>query len=1153
MGTGNRANDWENPGVVGRNKEPGRVTGVPYANARTALVGDRELSPWMELLNGDWKFHWTPNPASAPKDFYLEDYDDQAWAWIAVPGNWQLQGYGKPIYTNVQYPFRADDLPRVPEEDNPVGSYRTRFTVPAGWAGRRIYVLFEGVDSALTVWVNGQPVGYSQDSRLPAEFDITSYVRPGENVLAARVYRWSDGSYLEDQDFWRLSGIYRDVYLWSAPEVHVRDFWVRTEFDEAYGDAALKVQTNVRNHGDQAVTGYVVEVALVDAEGEPVFDAPISRQVTLQAGEEVTLDLERAVAEPEKWSDERPTLYRALITLRNLQGETVDVRACGVGFRQVELKDGQICVNGVPVLFRGVNRHEHDPDTGHAVTVASMIEDIHLMKRFNINAVRTCHYPDDPRWYDLCDRYGMYVLNEANVESHGVWDRLAKDPEWETAFMERAMRMVERDKNHPCVVVWSLGNESGYGPNHDAMADWIHRRDPKRLVHYHPAEDAPIVDVLGPMYPTVERIIEMASDPNETRPVVMCEYAHSMGNSPGNLKEYWEAIRAHKRLQGGFVWDWVDQGIRRVTEDGEEWYAYGGDFGDDPNDGNFCINGLVFPDRQVHPALWEYKTILQPVEVTPHDLLAGQVEVANRYQTSDLSGLELSWQVVADDQVFEAGVMPRLDTPAGGVERVTIPYHRPALMAGTDYWLKLSFSLADDVPWADKGHEVAWAQFALPFDVPEVPVLRIADMPELSVDESESEVTVSGPGFRLTFDRRAGAIASWQFQGRELIERGPRLSVWRAPTDNDESLSGDQQAALRWREAGLDRLSEAVSGLQVDHLAPGAVRVGIRSASTPIADGAPTRSQRWGQLLAGLSSGLARFMEEYGLGALCDQLGVACDGLPTEGTQSQLEALVALLDRQGRTLDLLKVAYELYMAAPEEVMPARWKDRIRERMAPLLEMTPEGLAESYTLRYTARFECDYAYTLYGSGDVVLDVHVAPSGDLPPFLPRVGLQMCLPGAYDRFTWYGCGPHETYVDRKEGAPVGVYSGTVEGQHVPYIMPQENGNKTDVRWVALTDGEGTGLLVVGTPWLNVSAHHYTTEDLTRAKHTHELERRPEITLHLDHAQTGLGSASCGPGTLPQYQLVPQDTQFRVRLRPLAGAACSPVELSKQAIEPA
>jgi beta-galactosidase/beta-glucuronidase len=1065
------SHDWDNPLVLERNREPAHVTLVPYADEAAARGGEREVSPFFESLNGEWKFYWATNPASAPDGFYAEDFDASGWDTISVPGNWQLQGYDKPIYVNWGYAFpqdgrprkypeiaRNEPLPPIPEDDNPTGCYRRTFAVPQGWAGRQVFLVFEGVDAAFHVWVNGQEVGYSQDSHLPAEFDITRHVHPGQNTLAVRVYRYCDGSYLEDQDFWRLSGIYRDVYLLATPRVHIRDFFVRTALDEAYRDVTMTVEVEVRNYSDRDATQHSLELTLYDEGKRPVVSHSMTG-IAVKAGDGTTVEIEQAVANPKKWSAEHPNLYTLLIALKDATGNILEVEGCNVGFRQLEIENAQLHVNGVPVLFRGVNRHEHDPDTGHTVTVESMIEDIKLMKRFNINAVRTCHYPDDPRWYDLCDRFGLYVMDEANLETHGTLDKLARDPAWQPAFLERAMRMVERDKNHPSVIMWSLGNESGYGPSHDAMADWIRQRDPTRPVHYEGAtgwgarytdrqyqgpEDAPAVDIVSVMYPTIERIVELARMPGETRPLIMCEYAHAMGNSCGNLREYWDAVEAHERLQGGFVWDWVDQGIRQTSKEGEEWFTYGGDFGDDPNDGPFCINGLVWPDRRVKPALWEYKKIVQPVKVEAIDLLAGQIKITNAHHFSHLSELVIAWKLAADGEVLQSGTLARLDMAPGESRNVRVPFTQPVLPApavpipetepeaGTEYWLTLSFRLAGDTLWAEKGHEVAWEQFQVPFAVPQAPVLGLADMPGLALEESGECTTVRGPGFSLVFDKRSGTISSWQYQGREMIRQGPLLNVWRAPTDNDASIWGDQTAALRWREAGLDRLHHQIGGIQVRQITPQVVQITAQS-------------------------------------------------------------LVCAPDRA------------------------------------------DG------------FDCEIVYAVYGSGDVVIETHILPGEKLPP-LPRVGLGMQLPGGYETFTWYGRGPHETYADRKEGAQVGVYSGTLDEQYVPYIVPQENGNKTDVRWGALTDRDGVGLLAVGMPFLEVSAHHFSPEDLTEARHTYELKRRDYIVLNLDYKQSGLGGASCGPGTLPAYLIEPRPVQFRLRLRPFSMKVASPMDLSRQ-----
>ncbi|MCP4543525.1 MAG: DUF4981 domain-containing protein [Chloroflexi bacterium] len=1059
--TRGKLNDWDNPRTVERNKEPTHTTLVPFADEATALAGNREVSPYFELLNSNWRFHWSRTPALAPEGFYRKDFDVSDWAKITVPGNWELQGYGKPIYINWGYPFPQNGIPRmppeiaqgeplppIPEDDNPTGCYLQTFAIPEDWSEREVFVLFEGVDSAFHLWVNGQKVGYSQDSRLPAEFNITPYIYPGDNSLAVRVYRYSDGSYLEDQDFWRLSGIYRDVYLFATPRVHIRDFYVRTELDDAYRDAVLKVTVGVRNYGNQDASGHIVELALFDETSRHVNRS--AQVIAVGAGSEISVDMDMVVSNPKKWSAEQPNLYTLLITLKNAAGDVLEVERCNVGFRQVQVKDGQIHVNGAPVVFKGVNRHEHDPDTGHTVTVESMIQDIRLMKQFNVNAVRTCHYPDDSRWYDLCDRYGLYLIDEANLETHATLGKLANDPAWRDAFLERAIRMVERDKNHPSIIIWSLGNESGYGPNHDSMADWIHQRDPDRPVHYEGAtewkgdykgpDDAPTIDMISVMYPSVEKTIELSQIPGETRPFIMCEYAHSMGNSTGNLREYWDVIAEHPRFQGGFIWDWVDQGLRQVMEDGVEYFAYGGDFDDDPHDGSFCINGLISPDREPHPGLWEHKKIAEPLQVEPIDLAAGEFRIINKYTFSDLSGLDISWTLSAGGEAFQSGKLGRMNTPAGESERVTIPFHEPELQPGTEYWLTVSFVLAGDNLWAERGHEVAWTQFQMPFAAPARTKPSANSMRSLKMKESQTEIAIQGQDLKLLFDKKTGYIASLHYVGEGLVDQGPALNIWRAPTDNDASIWGDQKMAIRWRKAGLDRLYERVTEINATQLTPQIVQVEVHAVSVPV-DSSPAQHD------------------------------------------------------------------------------------------------------------SVFFECNYTYTIYGSGDVIVDTHVVPDGNLPP-LPRIGLQMRLPGHYKNLNWYGRGPHETYMDRKLGAKVGLYGGTVDEQYVPYVVPQENGNKTDVRWVALTNQDGVGLLVVGMPLLNVSAHHFSTQDLTQAAHTYELERRDDITLNLDYAQSGLGNESCGPGVLPQYILEPREIRFKLRLRPFSARDDSPSALSKLAV---
>jgi beta-galactosidase/beta-glucuronidase len=901
------------------------------------------------------------------------------------------------------------------------------------------------VDSAFYVWVNGQPVGYSQGAHLPSEFNLTPYLMPAENTLAVQVMQWSDGSYLEDQDMWRLSGIFRDVYLVARAGVCLRDVRLHTLLDDDCPDARLDVHAALKNYTGAASVPGRVTARLLDAAGSLACEHDFGQPGELAPGEEKLLSAALPVAAPRLWSAEDPYLYTLLLSLAVSEAQ-VEVVRFAVGFRQVAVRDGVFLFNGAPVKLQGVNRHESHPELGHAVSYESMLQDILLMKQNNLNTVRTAHYPHDPRWLDLCDRYGLYVIDEADVECHGFQvlgnlNQLSDDPEWEAAYVDRVVRMVERDKNHPSVIIWSLGNESGYGANHRAMAAWAHANDPTRPVHYEGAtgwgnrEGKPnlgVVDIVSVMYPLVDDVLQQGRRTDDPRPYFMCEYAHAMGNGPGNLKEYWDLIWAHPRLMGGCVWEWADHGLRQVTPAGVEWFAYGGDFGDYPNDSNFCIDGLCFPDRSPHPGLIEYKKILEPVRVEAVDLPAGRIKICNRYFFISLAHVQGQWQLRQDGDLLAQGTLPERSVPPRGELALTLPYALPAPVPGAAYWLDMVFTLNTDTPWAARGHCLATAQFEIPVEARAVPPLALDTLPKLAVEAAPHQLRIKGQDFTLGFDTYRGAIASWVHQDVPLITRGPQLNIWRAPTDNDVHV------AQGWRKAGLDRLQTSV-----------------------------------------------------------------------------------------RRAALVKVLPEAVVLEVETVLAAY--------------SLPPALA------------CAYRYTVYGSGDVLIETRVRPLGTLP-LLPRLGLQLRLPNTQDRFAWYGRGPHENYPDRKESALVGVYAGLVKDQYVPYIFPQDYGNKSDVRWAALTDTHGVGLLALAPPGaqlLNVSAHEYATEDLTRAAHTYDLTPCGEIILNLDHLQAGLGSNSCGPGPLPQYLIVPVDTSFAVRLRPLSGDVSAAMSWWRQPLE--
>ena len=751
-----KRHDWEDPQIVGINKRPGHVNVVPYADERSALHGRRHESPYFQSLNGQWLFHYAPNPGAVPAVLSQEALDSLDWQPIAVPGNWTMQGYDKPIYTNIKMPIPPDP-PRVPQDDNPTGLYRRAFTLSEDWGERQVLICFEGVESAFYLWANGRFVGYSQGSRTPAEFDLTPFLQPGENELAAMVIRWSDGSYLEDQDHWWMAGIYRDVYLYTVPKVAVRDYFVRTKLDDAYCDATLEVAVELEAFKAPWPANYFVTLQLFDAQQQPLFAAPAKRAFQAALSEPPVVTLRHVITSPHKWSAEAPYLYTLLLTLYNPQGEPLQVLSGKIGFRQVEIRGRELLVNGQAVLFKGVNRHEHDDRTGKTIDESTMIADIKLMKQFNFNAVRNSHYPNHPRWYELCDEYGLYLIDEANIEAHALYDRLCSDPQWAHAFMERGQRMVQRAKNHACIILWSLGNESGYGPNHDALAGWIRGTDSTRPLHYEGAisrshgqdwhDGARVTDVVCPMYPQVREIEAYGADQSGERPLIMCEYAHSMGNSTGNLKEYWQAIKKYHGLQGGFIWDWVDQGLLKRDDQGNSYWAYGGDFGDTINDVNFCINGLIWPDRTPHPAMYEAKKIFQPLAIKAVDLAAGQVEISNEQDFCGMDALVGRWEVAVDGRVVQEGTLPPLDIPPGGSRLITLPLQPLDLGPGQEPFLMIRFALAGDTSWAAAGHEIAWEQFPLPASIPPPSPRPLDQLPALQLLENQESVTISGREF----------------------------------------------------------------------------------------------------------------------------------------------------------------------------------------------------------------------------------------------------------------------------------------------------------------------------------------------------------------------------------------------------------------------
>lgn len=1029
--------DWENPAVIGRNKEPAHCTYIPYADREAALKNDAARSPYYVSLNGSWRFHWSRKPADRPLDFYRDDFDISQWDEIPVPSNWELLGYGVPIYTDVDYPFPARP-PHIPHDYNPVGSYRRNFTVPDSWQERQVFLHFGSVKSAMYLWVNGKEIGYSQGSKIPAEFNITQYLREGDNTLAVEVYRWSDGAYLEGQDYWKISGIERDVFIYSNPQVMIRDFFVVGDLDEDYSDGNLMVRVEVKHYLKKPPEVIHVQMELFNADGQAIFQEPAVKKVEFRGLDRAEVCFERSVEKPLKWTAETPNLYSLLLTLKDQSGNNLEVISCKTGFRKVEIKGGQLLVNGVPITIRGVNRHEHEPETGRVVSEKYMMRDIQLMKQFNINAVRTSHYPNTPRWYEICDQYGLYVIDEANIESHGMGyapeRTLGNNPEWKEAHLDRTIRMVERDKNHPCIIIWSLGNEAGDGVNFEATYAWIKKRDPTRPVQYEQAGMRSHTDIICPMYRQIHHLEEYLRKGLNGRPLIMCEYAHAMGNSLGNLQDYWDFFEKHREIQGAFIWDWVDQGLLKKNEEGEEFWAYGGDFGSSgtPSDKNFCINGLVFPNRELHPHIWEAKKVYQPVRVRALDLKEGRIEVFNRYNFAQLDDVDMYWTVVGDENKIAKGILslPNIGPHSSQILEVSLPGLKPE--PGVEYFLNLSFRLKTEKPLFPQDFEIAWEQFKLPWYEPS-PLFSLKKALKLRLEDLGQAVCIRGKYFSVELEKKSGEITSLVYRDTQFIRTGLVPYFWRAPTDNDFGWDMPHRLNI-WREAGGQR---RVVDFKFTRINPQVIQIDV-------------------------------------------------------------------------TAELLS-----------------------------------GDAIYYT-----------TYRIYGSGDIIVENRFLPRRSDLPEMPRFGMRMTLPAEFDRISWYGRGPHENYWDRRSGAAVGVYRGKVMDQYHPYIRPQENGNKTDVRWVALTNSKGTGLLAVGRPLLNISAHHFLDEDFDpglekQQRHTYHLKKRELVHLKLDYRQMGVGGdTSWGERARPhpEYRIPVREYSYSFRLRPFSRQKETPLELSRQ-----
>lgn len=1053
--------DWENEHVIEVNKLKSRVQSYSYKNANDALTGIREKAR-MISLNGTWKFNFVEDDDQRPSDFMAANFEGKDWDEIEVPSNWELKGYGQPIYTNIVYPFTPNILdttltfdwkgpqpPRPPKiyRDNPVGSYYRDFEVPNDWDEQSVILHFGGVSSAFYVWVNGRKVGYSQGSMLAAEFDITKFVEPGKNRLAVQVFRWSDGSYLEDQDMWRLSGIYREVMLMAQPKVALNDFYIRTKFDNTIQDAKLEIRPYVWvKEKAENLDGYSISAQLYDAENTEVLKKELSclvKDVYLERWPARDISkfafMEANIRAPKKWSAENPYLYTLVFKVKNPAGEVIEARSQKIGFRKVEFsKNNALLINGKALKIMGVNRHDHSPVNGKALTREEMRKDVELLKRFNFNAVRTSHYPNDPYFLELCNKYGIYVMDEANIETHHLGGFIPQSPEWTAPILSRVYRMVERDKNEPCVISWSLGNESGTGPAFAAAAAWVRDFDPSRFIHYEGAQGDPTsplfkenwgykttssitfanptdpqyVDVLSRMYPDLFQLVNMSENAHIKRPVIMCEYLHAMGNSIGGLGEFWDEIYARPNLIGGFIWDMIDQGLEKQGPDGQLFYAYGGDFGDIPNDENFCLNGVFAANRTPNPHAWECKYVFQPVVFEAADIENGKVRVINRFAFTNLNQYQIRWELFEDGTSIQNGALANQNIEPGNSAVLRIPFKEVNFNANSEYWLRVSLHEKQNRLWCKAGFEVAKEKMLLKAKKANEEYVSTSKAP-LTVDENTHIIVVTGIDFSVEVSKESGTILSYKIKGEEQLYSAIKPNFTRPAIDND-----------------------------------------VRGVSSR--DVAKSK-KFWNPIQTNLKAESVQY---------------------------------------------------------EKIDDAVWVDVIQNTNSDV--------------------KLKQQYKIFADGALQVKMNLDAS-EANANLLRVGYTMGISSKLVKTRFYGNGPFENYPDRKRGAEVGEWSFKTDDLFVNYAQPQENGNRTAMRWLKITDEKDkTGFSVYGAPEFSFSEWKYSAQNLEKAKHPYDLKEQGFYTLNIDLVQAGLGG-TLSP-TLPQYILKPGKYDFEFLIRPLS-----------------
>ncbi|REL28269.1 DUF4981 domain-containing protein [Thalassotalea euphylliae] len=1037
------AQEWKKPEIFEVNRLPARASFFAFESEKLAKNGNIERSKNYLSLNGEWQFNWVDRPALAPENFYTSEFDASKWGKINVPGNVELQGHGKPHYLNIEYVFPANQ-PHIPAEYNPVSSYLKTFELPANWDGQKVTLHVGAANSAMYVWLNGTKIGYSEDAKLPGEFDLTPYLNKGSNNLALQIFRWSDASYLEDQDGWSLSGIERDVYLYATPKSNIADITVGSSLDDSYEIGEFKLDLDLAE--PEGISEIEIELSYQD---EMVFSD--SKEVTNKQ----QVSFVRTVSDVNKWSAETPELYQLFVTTKDSEGQIIQAINQDVGFRRLEMADGLFKVNGQVVTIRGVNRVEHHMHGGRTLTKESMLEDVLLMKKNNINAVRTAHFPNDTYLYELADKYGLYVMGEANIEAHkymqmgnqperkqqiddedpktqkpkGKFDRAANQrkyhlgfkPEWHGAHMARVTRMVERDKNHPSVIFWSLGNESGLGPVFDDAAAWIKENDPSRPVTYggwgtkdgHTQLD--YSEIYTPMYDFIWELNDyVAGKPD--RPLILAEYAHAMGNSVGNLDKYWKTIYAHEQLQGGFIWDWVDQTILKTNDKGQQYWAFGGDFDEGKSNTNFLANGLIQADRTPNPHLNEVKKIYQPILFGEFDIESRRLQVSNKYNFNSTNGLNFSWHFLEDGVEVKSGSMKGIDVAANSDAWVELDLPDFELNSDKEYHIRFNAKSAKASNGLEKEHLVAWEQYGLSEPIFEA---TTNNQKIVNIGKDKGAISVSGDNFSITFDDKSGLISNYMYSNVELFSEGISANFWRIQTDNDRGF-GWRYNTKDWLKASL---KQELKSIDFERLNPHQIAVKT-------------------------------------IHNLANQIG------------------------------------------------------------------------SFTT----------TYTINGSGEITVKGNLNVEKSKLNFMPRIGIHFEMPAGFNDLSWFGRGPHENYVDRKQSAAVAVYNSTVDQQVHDYTRPQETGGKTDTRWMSVVNQAGVGIKVQSNQLFHFSALPYAKFDRYDIKslplHTVEVPFKDVTSVQLDYKHLGVGGDnSWGAKPHKEYQIPAKDYEFEFLISPFKG----------------